>query len=354
MLVSVCIIAHNEEAFLPHLFAQLKEQSYPHNQIELVFVDNLSTDRTKEIMVQFSEENKAEFRQIQILDSTKNLQATAWNTALVHGNGDILIRLDAHSSIPPDFVEANVRNIKEGEDVCGGGRPNLVLNKTPWSMTLLAAEASMFGGVAAKYRRVQQEKQYLSSIFHGAYRKEVFAKVGGFNEDLGRTEDNEFHYRVRKAGYNICCCPDIRSYQYIRSSFTGMIKQKYANGYWIGLTLGVCKECLSLFYFAPLVLLLAYLFCGILCTVDITFPVLLLSAVYLLFNVFLTVSAFLGGKVNILFLLLPFIYPFLHFAYGIGTLIGLLNMPFWKRKLNGSAQKRIKEVKESFKRKLAD
>lgn len=73
--------------------------------------------------------------------------------------------------------------------------------------------------------------------------KRYLEKAGLFNENLGRTEDNEMHYRIRKAGYKICFNPDIISYQNIRNSWCGMLKQKYGNGHWIGLTLGVCPGC---------------------------------------------------------------------------------------------------------------
>lgn len=350
MLVSVCVIAYNEEQFLPSLLNYIKAQDYPHKDIELVLVDNKSTDATKTIMTEFASKSEEEqdFKSVSVIDSPRNLQAAAWNEALLKATGDIIIRLDAHSVIPAGFVSANVRNIQSGEYVCGGGRPNKTYKKTPWSYTMLAAEECMFGGTAGKYRKVQQKKQYINTVFHGAYRKEVFAKVGGFNEDLGRTEDNELHYRITKAGYKICCCPDILSYQYIRGTFGGMLKQKFQNGKWIGLTLGVCPRCLSMFYFAPLALVLAYILFIALAVFGLWLPVALLTTVYLLFDLFITASAFLDRKVYAAFLLLPVMFPLLHIFYGIGTLVGICKMPFWKKALDGSSAKRIELVKNSF------
>ena len=109
----------------------------------------------------------------------------------------------------------------------------------------------MFGSSAASYRR-SEKKSYVKSVFHGAYKREVFDNVGGFDEQLGRTEDNEIHYRIRKAGYKICYSPDIISYQHTRSTLKGMLKQKYGNGYWVALTLKVCPGCLSFYHFVPL------------------------------------------------------------------------------------------------------
>ncbi|GHU83779.1 glycosyl transferase [Clostridia bacterium] len=322
MLVSVCIIAHNEEIFLPKLLENIKAQAYPHKDTEIVLVDNLSTDSTRNIMESFVSNN--DFYAVQIITGTKALQATAWNQAISNAKGDIIIRLDAHSSVPSNFVQNNVQNILSGEYVCGGGRPNTVYNKTPWNNMLLAAEEGLFGVGVAKYRKKQDKKEYVSSIFHGAYRKEVFEKVGGFNESLGRTEDNEFHYRVRKHGYKIACFPNVVSYQYIRSTFKGMINQKFSNGLWIGLTLGVCPKCLQLFYFAPLALLLAYAVCILAAFLGAAWMILLLSAIYLLFDIYITITASIGRSLNMCFLLLPLVFPVLHFSYGIGTLIGIV------------------------------
>ena len=91
----------------------------------------------------------------------------------------------------------------------------------------------MFGSSIASYRR-EGKKSYVKSVFHGAYRRKVFEDVGGFNEALGRTEDNELHYRIRRKGYKICFHPGIHSRQHVRSSLKEMVRQKYSNGYWIG------------------------------------------------------------------------------------------------------------------------
>lgn len=88
----------------------------------------------------------------------------------------------------------------------------------------------------------------MKSLFHAAYRREVFEEIGHYNESLARTEDNEIHYRMRKAGFKLRFCPDIISYQHTRSSLPKMLKQKYGNGYWIGKTSKVCPGCLSIYH----------------------------------------------------------------------------------------------------------
>ena len=201
------MIAYNEADALSGLFKDISLQDYPHNKIEVVFVDSMSTDKTYEMMEKFKETGYG-FRNISIVQCMKKNQASSWNAALMTARGDVIIRVDAHARIPKDFVSRNIMNLEDGENVVGGGRPNITSDISSWKLTLLAAEDSLFGSSVASYRRPSAQKEYLDSLFHAAYRREVIAKVGGFNENLGRTEDNEFHYRIRKAGssWGPCRC----------------------------------------------------------------------------------------------------------------------------------------------------
>lgn len=329
-MVSFCVIAYNEEKNLESLFSDIRNQDYPHDKMEVVFVDAMSTDRTKELMQRFADENNGFWRVI-VLNNPKKIQAAGWNVAIKEAKGDIILRIDAHTLIPSQFVSNCVKSIESGEWVTGGPRPNIVEKDTPWKRTLLLAEKSMFGSSIASYRQ-SKEKKYVKSVFHGAYRKEVFDKAGLFNEDLGRTEDNEMHYRIRKAGYKICYDPQIISYQHTRGTWCGLLHQKYGNGYWIGLTLGVCPKCFSIYHFVPLIFVLAILFCSLLTVFGFSFLLKLLVISYVVANLAMSLLAVSGEKKYGYYVLLPIIFLSLHLAYGIGTLVGIISMPLWKKR----------------------
>lgn len=331
MLVSFCVIAYNEEKAICSLFKDIVDQDYPHDKMEVVLVDAMSTDQTKQLMMDFSKEEHG-FKRVVVLDNEKKIQAAGWNVAIKEARGDIILRIDAHTMIPSDFVTKNVQCILSGEDVSGGRRPNVVEDETPWKHTLLLAESSMFGSSIAPYRK-GNHKTYVKSVFHGAYRKEVFEKAGLFNENLGRTEDNEMHYRIRKAGYKICFNPDIVSYQNIRNSWLGMLRQKYGNGHWIGLTLGICPRCFSIHHFVPLLFILALIITGFLALIGYKCLFFLLCVLYVAIDLLMSLFAIRKQRKYIYYFLLPIIFLSLHIAYGVGTLFGIIEMPFWLKKI---------------------
>ena len=145
----------------------------------------------------------------------------------------------------------------------------------------------------------------------------------------------------------MCSFPDIISFQHTRSTLRHMIKQKFGNGYWIGLTCGVCPGCLSYFHFAPFLFLIMLIVFTIFACLGYIYPLLYTALAYLMFDFVNTVVCFLTKKVKVQFLLLPILFPILHIAYGVGTLCGLVKMPFWRKKLGDKPFDRIKEVKEA-------
>lgn len=326
MTVSLCVVAYNEEQFLPNLLDDLEEQTYPHNLTEIVLIDGKSSDKTKSIMLEFAQKATS-FYSIQVLDNPQRVQAAGWNVAISNAKSDVIIRIDAHTHIPSDFTEKNMALQESGEFVTGGVRPCLIDNPTPWKETLLEVENSLFGSSIADSRR-SKEKKYVKSMFHAAYRKEVFKKAGLFNEQLLRTEDNEMHYRIRKAGYNLCFDPNIVSYQYARSSLKKMIKQKYGNGYWIGRTLRVCPGCISLYHLVPAVFVIGILLTTALSCIGLWQLGALMWAAYLLFSFTGLIISVSKGKGNRWTFCMPVLFLVLHVSYGIGTIHGITRALF--------------------------
>lgn len=336
MLVTLGIIAYNEENFICDLLENIKQQTYPHDQIELIFVDGLSTDATKHIMEEFKNSNN-DFYDIKILDNKRRIQPSGWNIVINHCSGEVIIRVDAHALIPNDFVQKNVECITSGENVCGGSRTNIMKGSGRCRTILLMAENSMFGSGVASYRR-NTNKKYVKTLAHACYKREVFDAVGLFNEKLIRSEDNELHYRIRQAGYKICMSGDIHSQYQTRSSLGKMIKQKYNNGKWVGLTSKISPHIFSLYHYIPFLFVIMAMLSLALFIVSffyhnlwyLALPFLCGVSVYIVIDLLLTVKSVIEYREILGILLLPIIFPMLHIAYGFGTIIGLIKAPFVK------------------------
>lgn len=321
--VTFGVIAYNEQSYLPELLDDLINQTYPKNLTEVILVDGGSQDTTWKIMSSFKDKYENDYLSIKLLHNKKKVQPAGWNVVINNAGADVILRIDAHARLPHDFIQQNIACINSGENVCGGPRENIIDENTVWKRMLLDAEQSLFGAGIASYRQETKEIKYVSSVFHGAYRKEVFDKVGLFNEKLIRTEDNEIHYRIRKAGYRICYNPDIKSYYQTRNTLPKMLKQKFQNGLWIGKTLKVCPKCISIFHLVPFAFVMAIVVCMLLSVFKLWQFGVLLAVAYGLFLLVNTITCICKSK-NIADLLLPIVYFLMHICYGVGTVVGIV------------------------------
>ena len=308
MLVSIITTAMNEEAYLPGLFSDFLNQTYPHDQIEIILMNSMSTDKTRDLMLDFQAQFRDEFYDIQVHNNLRKSLAAGLNEGIKVARGEV---------------------ISQGEFICGGKRPTIIESDDPWSKTLHQVEEAMLGSSIASYRKADSPR-YVKSIFHGMYKKSVFDHVGELDERLGRTEDNEIHDRLLKAGYQIKYDPRIVSYQYMRPNFKKMVKQKYSNGYWIGMTSHVRPSCLSLYHFVPFVFTLAVIFSILMLPVTGWFLGLLALAY---FGAMAVVTGLTIRKEGFLphYLAMPFLLLAVHLAYGVGTIVGLFNGLRWRQ-----------------------
>lgn len=324
--VTIGVIAYNEHQYLPDLLQDIINQDYPCGLTEIILVDGQSTDDTLQIMRQFQTAYRTNYKNVLVLNNPQRIQSAGWNIVINHFTSDVLIRVDAHARIPRDYAEKCIACINSGENVCGGPRENIIDENTSWKNMLLTAEQSLFGSGIAPYRQEISDKKYVKTVFHGAYRREVIDRVGLFNEDLIRTEDNEYHYRIRKAGYRICYDPQIHSEYQTRNRLSEMIRQKYHNGLWVGKTLIMCPECISLFHLVPCFFVTALLVSVLLALFVSAWPVVSLLLLYgsaaILTAVMATVRS---DRRNIYCVLLPAVFFLLHVSYGAGTIKGLMS-----------------------------
>lgn len=331
--VSFLIIARNAEKDLSYILQDVLVQDYPLNNVEIILVDGKSEDRSLSVMTDFKHCHPD--LTIKILDNPERILAAGWNKALSNSVGDILLRVDAHSRIPVDFIRKNVECITAGQKIVGGHRATII-PPGAYQQVISLAEISRFGAGGALYRNAGKPG-YVDTLAHAAYSRHVFEVVGGYDERLVRTEDNDMHYRMRRAGFRFYYNPEIKSFHTARGNLRGLLKQKYSNGFWIGLTMGIQPKCFGLRHFIPLffvVVLLISVLLGLVGAHGYFFVFLI--GIYLMMALFFSFEAVKKAKPNakIFCLGLPLIFFLIHISYGLGTLIGLILMPYfvWKNR----------------------
>ena len=337
MFITICVIAYNEEQTLPAILKDIAAQDYAHGSMEVVLVDSASSDHTKKIMQEFAAQNTTQpdmgFVSVSVLDNPKRTLPCGWNVALKAYRGEAILKVDAHASIPKDFVTKNVAVLESGEDVCGGQRPNIIEQPTPFRNTLLLAESSMFGSSIAPYRN-NPGKSYVKSMFHAAYRRKVFESIGGFDERMTRNQDNELNFRIRKNGGKIYLNHNIRVQYYCRDTMRGIMKMGYMNGKWNVITMTLVPGSMGVRHFVPLAFVLSTILLVLLTllTKSMLFGGLLALewGAYLLLDFFYsyTIAKEKGWKFLPVEIIL---YPAFHFAYGFGSLCGIAALPKFVR-----------------------
>ena len=320
MKISFIVVALNASASLRLLLSDLRAQTLSLSQVQALLVDSGSSDDTLAVMQEFAASAPCE---VQILHNPKRWLASGINVALAKATGDAVIRLDAHARMPANFLQNSVRALERGEDIVGGS----VLSAEPttdWERVMRALDTSRFCGGAAPFRNGGQAR-YVDTLAYALYRRAVYERVGGYDERLRRTEDNDMHYRMRQAGYRFYFSPDICAYHAARSTLRGQLRQKWGNGYWIGRTMHIQPRCFAPRHLIPAAFVLALLGGVFLCALS-PWPLMALLLVYALVDVaFAAQSALSQPRGKLLCLVtLPFLFPAVHIAYGVATLLGLL------------------------------
>ena len=219
--ISFIVVAYNAAQSLDALLGDLLAQTVDPRQLEALLVDSASTDDTAQIMRRFAE--RAPF-EVKLLENPKRWLACGINVALRAATGDAIIRLDAHARMPKDFLQKNLDALARGKDIVGGS----VIGADPdnaWEAVTRALDTSRFCGGAAPFRN-GGEARYVDTLAYALYRREVYDRVGFYDERLRRTEDNDMHYRMRKAGYRFYFSPDIVSWHAARKTLRGQLNQK--------------------------------------------------------------------------------------------------------------------------------
>ncbi len=225
--VSIVIPCRNEAGFISRCLASLESAELDRACTTVFVCDGMSTDGTRE-------EVEAYTRRLPwmvMLDNPQRTTPQALNLGLRHRPFDVGVIIGAHAEVEPDFVALNLAALAADRTVgCAGGVITSEYNDAR-SRHIGMAMAHPFG-VGSAHFRTGLRSGYVDTVAFGAYRSQVFEAVGWFNEALVRNQDDEFNYRVTKAGFNIVLDPSIRSRYHVRASYSKLFRQYRQYGYW--------------------------------------------------------------------------------------------------------------------------
>ena len=324
-MISFILPIRNEVQSIEKTIQSIYSQTID-KDFEIIVADGMSTDGTREIIQELERENQ----KIHLIDNPEKIVSTAFNGALNESKGDIIIRVDGHCEIAPDYIQKCLECLEKINADCVGGSTEHVASGLV-GKSIKLAQSSFFGVGGVSFRKNVEKGQYVDTLAFGAYKREVFDQLGGYDEELVRNQDDEFNFRLIKNGGKIWLDPLIKSTYTQRNSFMGLFKQYFQYGFYKVRVMQKRRGIASWRHLVPGLFVF-----GILTSLSIfiiygnNIPILLLCLPYLSFSLFSTILEFIKSPLNhFSIMMLPLTFYILHISYGSGFLLGLIY--FWNK-----------------------
>ncbi|MEO6166066.1 MAG: glycosyltransferase family 2 protein [Chitinophagales bacterium] len=323
--ISVIIPCRNEKDFIQACIQSIVDADYPEELLEIIVCDGLSDDGTLSIL----EALRLKIPILHIVINQRRITPVARNLGVRYATGDYLLIFDAHAEMTGNYLLENATILDQKPDVwCSGGIwKNCFTNEL--SKNIARAMSSPFG-VGNAYFRTGQHNGYADTVGMPMYRKEVFTTVGLFDESLIRNQDDEFNYRVEKAGGRIWLTTATYSNYFVRPSWKKLFSQYYQYGYWKVYvnrkhhTVTTARQMVPLFF-------VVFLLTGLI----VSFFQLHLNNLYLFILIVYTALA-IGSAAkfsihakDLLQIVMSFFI--LHFSYGTGYAKGIIDFLLLQR-----------------------
>ena len=320
-LVSVIMPVRNEAAYIERSLGAVLAQEYPADRLEILVVDGMSGDGTREAVLAHA----AADPRIRLLDNPAGIVPPGLNIGIGRARGEIIVRVDGHCEIAPDYVRRCVEHLLAGHDgtpVEAVGGPIETIGETAEAEAIALAMSSWFGVGGSAFRTIKDRPLLVETVAFPAYRRATLQRLGPFDEELVRNQDDEYNYRLLKSGGRILLSPDIRSRYYSRGSLRSLWRQYYQYGYWKVRVMQKHPRQMRSRQFVPPAFVAGLAGSAALGMVFRPFRALLgvVLALYLAANVVASLSL---GREHAPRLLV--IHPILHLSYGLGFLAGLVH-----------------------------
>lgn len=321
MLSVICPI-YNEEKYIAQCIESLLLQDYSKDDLEILFVDGMSTDKTREIISKYT----SQYSFIKMIDNPKKIVPYAMNTGILASKGEIIIRLDGHVEYPTNYFSALVKNLKELDaDNVGALCETLPCGPSSKELSIAEALSSSFG-MGNSYFRIGCDKvKQVDTVPFGCFKREVFDKVGLYDLELIRNQDDELNGRIIKNGGKIYLIPSVVTKYFARDKISKVRRMFYQYGLYKPLVNKKLGTPATVRQFFPLVFVLGLIIGAILSCLNWVIAAMYFTVImlYLFLAYYFTFKSVKKTNKISLFIYQPLTYLTIHLSYGWGYLVGI-------------------------------
>ena len=226
--MSVVVPCRDEERFIGACLDSILASEYPPDRFEVIVADGMSRDRTREIVARHSVRHPS----IRLIDNPSQTTPAGLNAGLAVARGDIIMRMDAHVVYPPTYMPRLVTALLEsGADNVGGVIATLPADRTAVARAIAVALSHPFGVGNSYFRIGVSEPRWVDNVAFGCWRREIFSRVGVFDEEMVRNQDDEFNHRVIRRGGRILLVPGVVSQYFARRTLRQVARMYFQYGY---------------------------------------------------------------------------------------------------------------------------
>ena len=224
--VTLIVAMRNEQQHIGRVVKALLAQDYPSDRLEVLFMDGRSTDQTREIVGELIRDRPM----FALVDNPDRIQSAAWNLGISRAKGDIIGIVSGHTELAPDYTSVAVETlVRTGADLVGGAVTSR--SETVVGQAIAMAMSTRFG-VGGSNSRYQVEESDVDTVFMGVCWRSMYERIGGFDAEMVRNQDDELSMRLLEEGGRIVCNPAIKSVYRNRATLRSLWTQYFDYGRW--------------------------------------------------------------------------------------------------------------------------
>jgi glycosyltransferase involved in cell wall biosynthesis len=325
-IVSLVVPCRNESFFIENFLDGIRGQAYPKESIEVVIADGMSTDDTIQIIHAYQKKHPG--LKVKVVHNKKRITPVAFNLGIKNSTGDYILPIGAHSQISKNYISGCVEQLNKNPkiDCVGGIIETLPKDDTTIAKAITISLSHPFGTGNAKFRNKVSQPILVDTVFGGCYRREVFEKIGLYNERLVRSQDLELNLRLAASGGKILMDPILKAKYFPKTTFKDIFIYHLRCGLWVTRAKKVTSTNYKLRHYLPLftfalgltLLLTSVLF------VPARIILAALTCTYLLLSIYFSLLISIKEKNIKLVYCLPVAFFLRHFGFGLGSFVGLI------------------------------